>query len=95
MNVIDDFNRGALWIEVDTFLSTECVVSGLEGFLLCWSNSKQIRMDNSPELIAERLKKLVNEKQIELIDIPPDKPAQNDYIEPFNQTFHGEVIDDY
>jgi putative transposase len=42
LNVIDDFNREALWIEVDTALPAERVVSVLEEMLLGRAGPKQV-----------------------------------------------------
>jgi putative transposase len=95
LNVIDDFNRQALWIEVDTSLPAERVVIVLERLLLWRGIPKQIRMDNGPELISQRLESWAKEKQIELIHIQPGKPAQNAYIERFNRTFREDVLDAY
>jgi len=75
LNIIDDFNRQALWIEVDTSLPAERVVRVLEELLLWRARPKQIRMDNGPELISQRLESWAKEKQIELIHIQPGKPA--------------------
>jgi len=95
LNVIDDFNREALWIEVDTSLPAERVVRVLEGLLLWRATPKQIRMDNGPELISQRLETWAKQKQIALIHIQPGKPAQNAYIERFNRTFREDVLDAY
>jgi putative transposase len=95
LNVIDDFNREALWIEVDTSLPAERVVQVLERLLFEQVAPKQIRMDNGPELIAQRLENWAKEKQIELIHIQPGKPSQNAYIERFNRTFREDVLDAY
>jgi putative transposase len=95
LNVIDDFNREALWIEVDTSLPAERVVQVLERLLLERTAPKQIRMDNGPELISRRLENWAKERQIELIHIQPGKPAQNAYIERFNRTFREDVLDAY
>jgi putative transposase len=95
LNVIDDFNREALWIEVDTSLPAERVVQVLERLLLERAAPKQMRMDNGPELISRRLENWAKERQIELIHIQPGKPAQNAYIERFNRTFREEVLDAY
>ena len=95
LNIIDDYHREALWIEVDTSLPAERVVRVLEGLLLWRTTPKQIRMDNGPELISHRLEHWAKERQIELLPIQPGKPAQNAYIERFNRTFREEVLDAY
>ena len=95
LNIMDDYNREALWIEVDTSLPAERVVRVLENLLLWRAAPKQIRMDNGPELISQRLESWAKEKQIELIHIQPGKPAQNAYIERFNRTFREDVLDAY
>ncbi len=55
LNVIDDFNREAQWIEVDTSLPAERFVQVLERLVLERAAPQQIRMDNGPELISRRL----------------------------------------
>jgi putative transposase len=95
LNIIDDYNREALWIEVDTSLPAERVVRVLENLLLWRAAPKQIRMDNGPELISQRLESWAKEQRIELIHIQPGKPAQNAYIERFNRTFREDVLDAY
>lgn len=95
LNVIDDFNREALWIEVDTSLPAERVVRVLEQLLSWRGRPTRIRMDNGPELIARRLESWAKDRQIELLHIQPGKPAQNAYIERFNRTFREDVLDAY
>ena len=95
LNVIDDYNREALWIEVDTSLPAERVVRVLETLLLERTAPRSIRMDNGPELISQRLENWAKEKHIELLHIQPGKPAQNAYIERFNRTYREDVLDAY
>jgi len=95
LNIMDDYNREALWIEVDTSLPAERVVCVLENLLLWRAAPKQIRMDNCPELISQRLDNCAKQKQIELIHIQPGKPVQNAYIERFNRSFREDVLDAY
>ena len=95
LNVIDDFNREALWIEVDTSLPAQRVAQVLEQLLDWRGKPAKIRMDNGPELISQRLESWAQEKHIELLHIQPGKPAQNAYIERFNRTYREEVLDSY
>lgn len=95
LNVIDDYNREALWIEVDTSLPAERVVRVLEQLLEWRGKPACIRMDNGPELISQRLESWAREQKIELLHIQPGKPAQNAYIERFNRTYREEVLDAY
>ena len=95
LNVIDDFNREALWIEVDTSLPAERVVQVLDKLLFERAAPQQIRMDNGPELIAQRLESWAEVKQIKLTYIQPGKPAQNAYIERLNRTFREDVLGAY
>jgi putative transposase len=95
LNILDDFNREALWIEVDTSLPAERVVRVLEQLLEWRGKPASIRMDNGPELISQRLESWAKKKNIALLHIQPGKPAQNAYIERFNRTFREEVLDSY
>jgi len=54
LNVIADYNREALWIEVDTFLPAEHVVRVLEQVVDCLGHPACIFMENGPELISHR-----------------------------------------
>jgi putative transposase len=95
LNIIDDYNREALWIEVDTSLPAERVVRVLEQLLDWRGKPASIRMDNGPELISQRLESWAKEKNITLLHIQPGKPAQNAYIERFNRTYREDVLDAY
>ena len=95
LNILDDYNREALWIEVDTSIPAERVMRVLEVLLLWRGTPRQIRMDNGPELISQRLAKWAQEHHIALAHIQPGKPAQNAYIERFNRTFREDVLDAY
>lgn len=94
-NVIDDFNREALWIEVDTSLPAGRVIRVLENLAAWRGYPKSIRMDNGPEFISSKLEQWVDENTVQLNFIQPGKPAQNAYIERFNRTYREEVLDLY
>lgn len=95
LNILDDYNREALWIEVDTSLPAERVIRVLE-MLITWRGCpRQIRMDNGLELISHRLERWAEQHKIVLTHIQPGKPAQNACIERFNRTFREDVLDAY
>lgn len=54
-NVVDDFNREALAIEVDFNLPAERVVRVLERIAVVRGYPLKLRLDNVPELISVKL----------------------------------------
>jgi putative transposase len=55
LNVIDDFNREVLAIEVDPSLPAQRVVRVLEQIADWYGYPKHTRIDNGPEFISTRL----------------------------------------
>ena len=95
LNIIDDFNREILWIEIDTSLPAERVIRTLDMIASWRGYPVQIRMDNGPELIAQRMAQWAEAHGVELAFIQPGKPSQNAYAERFNRTFREDVLDAY
>ena len=95
LNVIDDFNREALWIEVDTSLPAERVIRVLEILALWRGYPQQLRIDNGPELISHKLATWAEAHKVVLAFIQPGKPQQNAYIERFNRTYREDILDAY
>jgi putative transposase len=93
-NVIDDFNREALAIEVDVGLSAERVRRVLDRVVAWRGYPSKLRMDNGPEFISNTLADWAEEHDIELAFIQPGKPTQNSYIERFNRTFRDDFRDE-
>jgi putative transposase len=94
-NLMDDYNREALAIEVDTSLPAERVVRTLEQVVEWRGVPKRIRVDNGPEFVSSRLGLWCEQKGIVLQFIQPGKPTQNAYIERFNGSFRKHVLDAY
>lgn len=95
LNVIDDFNREGLAIEVDHSLPSERVVRVLDHVAEERGYPRKLRSDNGPEFIAQTLASWAEAHEVELIPIEPGKPTQNAYVERYNRTFRGEVLDVY
>ena len=79
-NVIDDYNREGLGIEVDLSLPSERVIRSLEQIIEWRGKPSAIRCDNGPEYIAQALIDWANTLKITLLYIQPGKPTQNAYI---------------
>ena len=94
-NVIDDFNREALRIEVDSSLPAQRIVRALEQLVELRGKPQKLRMDNGPELISDTLASWAKNHGIELMFIQPGRPMQNGYIERFNRTYRQEVLNAY
>ena len=94
-NVIDDFNREALHIAIDTSLSARRVIKELEQLTEWRGTPLNLRVDNGPEFLSQAMKEWCEAKGIRLQFIQKGKPQQNGFIERFNRTFRTEVLDAY
>jgi len=92
-NVVDDFNRKALAIEVDLNLPAARVIRVLDRIASWRGYPAKLRMGNGPEFISVKLADWAEEHEVELEFIQPGKPFQNSYVERFNRTFRNEVLD--
>lgn len=85
-NVIDDFNREGLGIEVDFSLPSERVIRSLNQIIEWRGKPDVIRCDNGPEYISNTLQIWAEKQGIRLEHIQPGKPQQNAYVERYNRT---------
>lgn len=85
-NVIDDFNREGLGIEIDFSLPAERVVRTLNQIIEWRGKPRSIRCDNGPEYVSKLLARWAEQNNIKLLFIQPGKPQQNAYIERYNRT---------
>jgi len=95
LNIIDDFNRESLAIEVDTSLPALRVTRVLDRLIESRGKPRFIRVDNGPEFISERLHLWCEEKNITLQFIQPGKPMQNGFVERNNGSLRKELLDAY
>ncbi|MCK0107660.1 integrase core domain-containing protein, partial [Marinobacter sp. S0848L] len=95
LNVIDDFNREGLGIEVDFSLPAERVIRSLEQIIEWRGKPRSIRCDNGPEYISGKLATWAEKQGIALAFIQPGKPQQNAYIERYNRTVRYDWLAQY
>ena len=76
-NVLDDYNREGLGIEVDFSLPASRVIRTLERIIEWRGKPTAIRCDNGPEYLSAQLIAWTEQQQIQLQYIQPGKPQQN------------------
>lgn len=95
LNVLDDFNRKGLAIEVDFSLPSECVVRTLNQIMAWRGKPFATRVDTGPEYVSGRLQNRAEKAGISLIYIQPGKPQQNACVERCNRTVRTEWLGRY
>ena len=93
LNVLDDFNREGLGIEVDFSLPAERVIRSLNQIIEWRGTPMAIRVDNGPEYVSGKLMEWAEKRGIALSHIQPGKPQQNAYVERYNRTVRHEWLD--
>lgn len=95
LNVIDDYNRESLAIEIDTSLPALRVIRTLQRLIEMRTKPQVIRVDNGPEFISDKLQQWSDEHHIRLQFIQPGKPMQNGFVERNNGSLRKELLDAY
>ena len=94
-NVIDDFNREGLAIEIDTSLRAARLIRVFERLRAERGLPDILRVDNGPELLSHDFVKWLSSHGVFIQYIQPGKPNQNAFIERFNRTYREEVLNLY
>lgn len=94
-NVLDDFNREALAIEIDTSLTSLRLIRVFEQLADERGLPDMLRVDNGPEFLGAEFTEWCAAQGIFIDYIEPGKPNQNAYIERFNRSYRTEVLDVY
>lgn len=92
-NVVDDFNREALSIEIDLNLPSQRVVRVLDRSAANRGYPVTLRMDNRPEFISLTLNERAEMHAVRLEFIESGKPTHNASIARFNRTYRTEILD--
>lgn len=94
-NIVDDFNREALAIEVDYSFPSERVARVMDEIIEWRGKPKFVRVDNGPEFISNCFVEFCKKHTIEIKYIQPGRPMQNAYVERFNRLFREDILDAY
>jgi putative transposase len=95
LNIVDDFTRECLAIEVDTSLGGARVVRVLDRLLAGRGRPEVIVCDNGPEFAGRTLDAWAYSAGVKVHFIRPGKPVENCYIESFNGKFRDECLNDH
>jgi putative transposase len=94
LNIVDDFSRECVAIEVDTSLPGARVVRVLERLSETRSLPKTIVTDNGPEFTSKAMLLWSEERDVRLYFIEPGKPSQNAFVESFNGKCRDECLNE-
>lgn len=94
-NVIDDFNREILGIDIATSMPSLRVIRYLDQLAEWHGYPEKIRVDNGSEFTSEVFTSWAKVHGIMIDYIKPSCPYQNAYIERFNRTYRDDVLDLY
>jgi putative transposase len=95
LNIVDDFTRECLAIEVDRSLPGARVVRVLERLRATVGLPAVIVVDNGPEFISRTVDAWAYGQAVTLQFIRPGKPVENAYVESFNGKFRDECLNEH
>jgi len=93
--VIDDFNREAVAVEIDTSITARRLIRVFERLRVTRGLPDILRVDNGPEFLSSELVTWAESAGVVIQYIQPGQPNQNAYIERFNRTYREEVLSLY
>jgi putative transposase len=93
LNIVDEFTREALAMEVATSITAEDTVRVLDRLARERGAPEHVRCDNGPELTAHALRDWCRFSRAETAFIEPGAPWQNPFVESFNGRVRDELRD--
>ncbi len=95
LNVIDEFTREAIAIEVDRAIDADGVVNVLDRLALQRGAPHYVRFDNGPEFVAHAVSDWCRFNSAGSLFIDPGSPWQNAWIESFNGRLRDELLNSW
>jgi putative transposase len=95
LNIVDDFTRECIAIEVDRSLPGLRVARVLDRLHAAVGLPNTIVVDNGPEFAGRTLDAWAYARGVTLRFIRPGKPIENAYVESFNGKFRDECLNEH
>ena len=95
LNIVDDFTRECVAIEVDRSLPGLRVVRVLDRLAETVGLPRTLVMDNGPEFSGRVLDTWAYARGVQLRFIRPGKPIENAFVESFNGKFRDECLNEH
>ena len=92
LNVVDEFTRECLAIEVARKQSSRDVLRTLAGLMVRHGVPKHIRSDNGAEFVAKAVRDWLSRLDVGTLFIEPGSPWENGYVESFNGKLRDELL---
>jgi putative transposase len=92
LNIVDEFTREALVMQVERSITAEQTVAALQRLVSERGCPENVRCDNGPELTAHALKDWCTETTVTTSYIEPGAPWQNPFAESFNARVRDELL---
>jgi len=95
LNIIDEFTRECLAIEIDRSINADGVVEVLDRLAAQRGAPVYVRFDNGPEFVAHAIADWCRFNDTNSIFIDPGSPWQNAWIESFNGRLRDELLNSW
>jgi len=92
LNVVDEFTRECLTIEVARHFTGQDVVAALAALFELRGRPKYLRSDNGPEFACKAVRKWLKASGVGTLFIEPGSPWENGYVESFNGKLRDECL---
>ena len=93
LNVIDEYTRLCLRVEVGRSMTAKTVVRVLAELVQIHGEPGALRSDNGSEFTAQVVKEWLSAAGISTLYIEPGSPWENGYAESFNSRFRSDFLD--
>jgi transposase InsO family protein len=92
LNIIDEYTRECLAIDVKRKVTSQDVVDRLFDLFIFRGIPKHIRSDNGPEFTAKAVRNWLGRLGVKTLFIEPGSPWENGYVESFNGKLRDELL---